>query len=1060
MPRQEEQIKEAGHYDPSIHLFREKAVKRLLLLDGKKRRNLWVEAQGGHGKSVFVSQYLSHIRANFVWYSMTGADADPVAFIRGLALCLAESTGRFSEALVTRRIERGEISPDNLGFAADLICCELKKLPPSQRPYIVLDDLHNVSGAPILLNFLGKFCGALKGIVPFACITRNRVGTALEAFRTLLHPIVIGFDFLAMDTEEAARLFREHFSVDLDEKALCLLMTRTEGWMMGILSHALNCSCHPESISSRPEEALGESPVGSLGFFFQEEIFDKISENLLPDLMRLALMEEIPLALAVEVTGNPEIGKALEALCAANYFTRRDRKRPGIYHFHHLFREYLREEAKRHLPTECLRNALCRAANFYIRSDELETALGLCMRAEDVAKFQEILKDAGARMLAENRIITLRAFLSGISEQVGDHYPWISLYQGVVCLDTRPSEALSHLLAALDRFAFKGDEQGELLALTHIIHYYATIDAQFKIGKPYLKRAEGLFKAHGAELSVYCRIQALIFLAIGSELFLEEMEMARSYTEQALALAQRHGLTNFIAEARLNRGFLCLFHCDYKGFYREMETLHPFRMNPGISAHTRMMILLAMLNLLAEDGDFFTYRFYRDRLDREVGDDLLEQSILSPYLSTWDTDAAIAQGKDDEAWRITQEMLDSGRIDQDPHFFCQIHQYRAFLCGRRNDGAGVRANAEKAFSLRDQVGFTPLFVRCHTLVGMALGFCGENEGAIARLTEGIRLSDRYGETSIRASAHIHRARILEDSGEDGRQDLETAVRLLKENRYGHLALWAPDVMKRFLHTAIAHGIQPTFCRNLALTRLDLAFTDSGEPIPALCIQTLGEPMLCVEGQGEVGLSDFTQRQQALFSILLSVPGKSISVEKLQTLLWPESSPAKGRSSFDSMLSRFRKAVDSHLFPGSSHHYVPLKNGVLSLACCRVDADRFLAHAEEGRARHAKGDLWQAANAFRKALTLYRGEYLPGMTLDHFAVALKEHRLVPLLESCLTLWCDILQRQGDGCPEDLDLIESRLTPEICREPICEQLQDYYTLRGNIRGAKRMAVYLQP
>ncbi|WP_300674399.1 BTAD domain-containing putative transcriptional regulator [Desulfoluna sp.] len=1053
-------MKESGHYDPAIHMLREKEIKRLLLLDGKKRRNLWVEAQGGHGKSVFVSQYLNYIDADFVWYSMTEADADPITFIRGIALCLAEFSDHFSETLVTRRIECGEISPDNLDFAADLISLELKKLPPKRRPYIVLDDLHNVSASPVLLGFLGKLCGALKKIIPFACITRNRVGTDLEAFRDLLHPIVIGYDFLAMDIEETACLFREHFSVDLDEKALSLLMKRTEGWMMGILSHALHYSCHKESVSFSPEDALVDSMAGHLGFFFQEEIFDGISKNLLPDLMRLALVENIPLSLAMEMTGNPKIGEALEALCASNYFTRQDRKHTGVYHFHHLFREYLRNEAEKNLPPEILREALCCAADFYLRFDELETALGLCVKAENLSKFQDILKDAGARMLSENRIITLTAFLSRISDKVADQYPWISLYQGVVCLDTRPSEALSYLLSARDRFVSSGDEQGELLALAHIIHYYATIDAQFKRGRGFLLRAERLFEAHGTELSVYCRIQALIFLAIGSELFMEELETARSYTGQALALAQRHGLTNFMAEARLNRGFLCMFQCDYKGFYQEMEILHPFRLNPGISAHTRMMILLAMLNLLEEDGDFFTYRFYRDRLDREVGDNLLQQSILSPFLSVWDTDAAIAEGNEEEAWRITQEMVGSGRIDQSPHFYSQIHQYQAFLCGRRHDAAGVRANAEKALSMRDQVEYTPLYVLCHTSIGMALGFCGQQDAAITHLAEGIRLSVRCNETYIRTSAHIHRARILEDSGKEYRDDLETAVQLLRENRHCHLALWVPDVMRRFLHTAIIHDIHPEFCRELALARLGLAFTGHGDPIPALFIDTLGDSMLRIEGKKIAGHADLTQKQQALFSILLSVPGKSISVEKLQTLLWPESSPAKGRSSFDSMLSRFRKTVDTHLYPGSSHHYFPLKNGTLSLTGCRVDADRFIAHAEEGRARHARGEFWQAANAFRKALTLYRGEYLPGMALDHFAVSLKEHRLVPLLESCLNLWCDIFQREGDGYPEDLDLIESRLTREICREPICETLKEFYRRRGNIRGAKRMAMYLHP
>jgi DNA-binding SARP family transcriptional activator len=112
-------------------------------------------------------------------------------------------------------------------------------------------------------------------------------------------------------------------------------------------------------------------------------------------------------------------------------------------------------------------------------------------------------------------------------------------------------------------------------------------------------------------------------------------------------------------------------------------------------------------------------------------------------------------------------------------------------------------------------------------------------------------------------------------------------------------------------------------------------------------------------------------------MLLVTPAGKLSQEAVQLAFWPDSSEARARSSFDSLLSRVRRTLE-HGFPGiDSKVYLAVRRGILSLEHVRVDAHEFQRLSRRGIQQVSTGDFWQAEISFSSAFSLWQGTFLPG-----------------------------------------------------------------------------------
>jgi len=172
------------------------------------------------------------------------------------------------------------------------------------------------------------------------------------------------------------------------------------------------------------------------------------------------------------------------------------------------------------------------------------------------------------------------------------------------------------------------------------------------------------------------------------------------------------------------------------------------------------------------------------------------------------------------------------------------------------------------------------------------------------------------------------------------------------------------------------------------------------PLELLMVKTLGKCELRVAGRRLSWTEEFSPAQRQLMSMLVGSPTGKISQEEVQLALWPESSSARARSSFDSLLSRVRRTLDFALSPFDSKKYLVVKRGYLCLEQSRIDAHEFQRLIRKATKQLAARDFWPAEITFSSAFSLWQGTFAPGSFGSDAAILFQDELEQLYLESSL------------------------------------------------------------
>ena len=179
------------------------------------------------------------------------------------------------------------------------------------------------------------------------------------------------------------------------------------------------------------------------------------------------------------------------------------------------------------------------------------------------------------------------------------------------------------------------------------------------------------------------------------------------------------------------------------------------------------------------------------------------------------------------------------------------------------------------------------------------------------------------------------------------------------------------------------------------------------------------------------------RHRALLAVLALHPNEVVSSDRLVEALWGPTPPSTAHKSLRNLVSRLRKALNSHddgLIETRSPGYV------LVVEDDAIDIRRFEQLAAEGHS-HVDSDPRRAAETLREALRLWQGEALAEFRYESFA----QEEIARLAERRL------------GATED------RIDAELAlgrHEPIVAELRGLVAanpLRERLRGRLMLALY---
>lgn len=355
----------------------------------------------GAGKSTAAVAWVEHTELPVAWLSLEVSDDSPnrlFAYVLAALHTVEPRLGREAASL---------LAAPEVGDLEALIADEIViPLATRREPLVlVLDDLHVITDARIhaALSWLLEHAPACLRLV---VLSRSAPDWPLARMRASGALGELGVEQLRFELDEARRFYAEVMGLSLDDESVARLEQRTEGWPAGAQLAAL-------SLRAGGGDETAELPRGDdrhIADYLLREVFGRLPEAQRELLLATAMLERVCAPLAVAVSGDEQARAWLDALERANLFLIPLDSHGRWFRYHHLFRDFLREQAA--ARGQAFAATHHRAAAVWLASrDHRQEAFEHALASGDEALIIELFERWAADTLGRNQTGEVRRWL-------------------------------------------------------------------------------------------------------------------------------------------------------------------------------------------------------------------------------------------------------------------------------------------------------------------------------------------------------------------------------------------------------------------------------------------------------------------------------------------------------------------------------------------------------------------------------------------------------------------------------------------------------------------------
>jgi len=209
--------------------------------------------------------------------------------------------------------------------------------------------------------------------------------------------------------------------------------------------------------------------------------------------------------------------------------------------------------------------------------------------------------------------------------------------------------------------------------------------------------------------------------------------------------------------------------------------------------------------------------------------------------------------------------------------------------------------------------------------------------------------------------------------------------------------------------------------------------------PALRFEILGG-VRALRGDEPVDLGPAKQR--AVLAVLLLHAGHPVQPFQIISAVWGDEPPENGANVVQKYVAGLRRVLEPQRSPRTPGELITLTTGgyVLRAEADALDADRFQQGLAQASTERKAGRLAEAADTLRRALDLWQGEALAGLTGPVFDSA--RNRLTDARATAWEKWADIELARGN---------HTGLMPDLAR------LIEQFPLREGLRAQLMIALH---
>ena len=397
-----------------------------------------ISAPAGYGKSVLAAQLVRHDPLPSVWLSLTESDNDPLHLVRSLVMRLDRIKPADQKPVEALRIPAQH---NRESLLPELLRCIQRAAPFA----MVIDDLHAVT-APQSVAVVRHLVENLPAGCQVVLTSRTDPDIGVARLRLSGKLLEIRADLLALDIEETAQLL-DRAGLDVEEKALGLLHSRTEGWPAGI-GMIVRSLCEEDG-----DHNLEQGFSGSWRYiadYFSEEVLSRQTKELRQFLIETSVVDRFCGQLCdmlLERQGSDAVLRELERM---NMFVVALDDHREWYRYHSLFQEMLQAELDRTEPSA--RRALPgRAAAWHEEHGSLDEALDYARMSGDLDMAARIVCGHVEDYARLGTLENLRERLEGWTEEEIESDPRFALGAGWMYLHLGGSPLAGHYATAAGR---------------------------------------------------------------------------------------------------------------------------------------------------------------------------------------------------------------------------------------------------------------------------------------------------------------------------------------------------------------------------------------------------------------------------------------------------------------------------------------------------------------------------------------------------------------------------------------------------------------------------------
>ncbi len=1036
---------------PARDNSRPRADLQALLAEVRVQPLTLVVAPAGYGKTTLLAHWaadLARTGAPTCWLTIDQGERDVSALLAYLIQTF-QSVAPAIGADATRVLRSAANIERDWPLVAGALCGELQRRLPTAT-FLFLDDLHSVADAALIGQVFGYLLRAApptlhvimasRRLPAFAPIGRMRAeGQLLELTQRDL--------FLSAGE---ARNLLDAQGVVLDDDALGLLLRRTDGWALSVQLAARALAEQPEAQRAAYVRALGGGQERLL-HYLSTEVLSELPAEVLHFLRIAAMPAYFDAALLTEVIGSDDAAYLLQRTRALGLPITQVDDQGAKLRIHPLWRELLLSEASTVIDAATRATYQLGFGRAFEQRGDLDQALEHYAAADAAGDLARVLREHAAALLASPRREALRSWIERIAPDVRAHDPELLLLEGNARLNSDADQAALRFAAAADLFRAQERYDGELRACSELA---ALLFLQGRWDR-FLAICVRAVRAANTARDPWSRGASLVCVAAMLSTkgrFTAALRVAHHAAANPLNPSWRWLMAMTVASVatQLGRPADALAVTDEALRVPQLDADDRLRQNLLRQRAQALFQLGQTQEAIAVAIE--THRYLSDYYqDGTAGFSAMYLALMLMQIGRIDeANSYIAQAR--TTFHAMGALAPLARLQA-------IEQYG--LLGRDQAARAAASVSGLLHRLDEAEGFAA-DLRLRLLAVLMLGEAGRHERAYQLAQVLIGQMQARGYRLFLASASLYAASIAVRAGAPGNYDalLRLGWQIVADDRLRYLPMLPAAALRDTAIAALRSGIHADAVGAVLAQQMPDATTEllqdlvndgdaavrtraatllgqqgspaaypalrqllkdrspavrqaaetalaglSYRPLYTLHIRTLGAFVIW-RGEQEVRDRDWrSSKARQLFQLLMTERGRALPRDRVLDQLWPEMESEAAANNLRVTLNRLSKAIEPDRPEGAPPSYLVQNGDTYSFnseSAVTIDAADFAAAVIEGQRADTNGRRAAAMVAYRRAIGLYGGPYLPDALYEDWSVIERERLAMLFNEVALRL----------------------------------------------------------